>query len=75
MSLFDFMSRSSFIRHCSEYDNSYSFGSPTDDWPSMSSPDTVVDESTKAAVRSHMRRGPLNTMRRVAGKVKGIIVQ
>lgn len=54
-----------------EYDNTYSFSSPTDDWPSMST-DTV--ESNKA-VQSHMRRGPLKTIRRVAGRFKDILVQ
>lgn len=53
-----------------EYDSSYSFGSPTDDWPSMS-----VDEEATKAVQAHMRRGPLNTIRRVAGRFKDIIVQ
>mmetsp|Transcript_27 Transcript_27/g.42 ORF Transcript_27/g.42 Transcript_27/m.42 type:complete len:208 (+) Transcript_27:454-1077(+) len=55
-----------------EYDNSYSFSSPTDDWPSMSTAD--ADESN-SAVRSHMRRGPLRTIRSVAGRFKDIIVQ
>eukprot|EP00581_Thalassiosira_minuscula_P009015 CAMPEP_0183707260 /NCGR_PEP_ID=MMETSP0737-20130205/3873_1 /TAXON_ID=385413 /ORGANISM="Thalassiosira miniscula, Strain CCMP1093" /LENGTH=151 /DNA_ID=CAMNT_0025934873 /DNA_START=355 /DNA_END=810 /DNA_ORIENTATION=+ len=54
-----------------EYESSYSFSSPTDDWPSMS-PDV---EEANAAVKSHMRRGPLKTIRRVAGRVKDIIVQ
>jgi len=54
-----------------EYDNSYSFSSPTDDWPSMYT-DT---EESNAAVQSHMRRGPLSTIRRVAGRFKDIIVQ
>ena len=58
---------------CSEYDNSYSFGSPTDDWPSMSSPD--LEESANKAVQSHMRRGPLKTIRRVAGRFKDILAQ
>lgn len=53
---------------CSDYDNSYSFRSPTDDWPSMS---TDVDESSKQAVQQHMRRGPLKSIRRVAGGVAG----
>ena len=60
----------SLLSYCSEYDSSYSFGSPTDDWPSMS-----VDEEATKAVRAHMRRGPLNTIRRVAGRFKDIIVQ
>lgn len=51
-----------------EYDNSYSFRSPTDDWPSMS---TDVDESSKQAVQANMRRGPLKSLRRVAGGVAG----
>lgn len=54
-----------------EYDNSYSFSSPTDDWPSMS---PEVEEAT-SAVRSHMRRGPLKTIRSVAGRFKDFIVQ
>lgn len=54
-----------------EYDNSYSFSSPTDDWPSMS-PEM---EETNNAVRSHMRRGPLKTLRSVAGRFKDIIAQ
>lgn len=54
-----------------EYENSYSFTSPTDDWPSMS---TNMEE-TNAAVQPHMRRGPLKTIRRVAGRFKDIIVQ
>ena len=53
-----------------EYDSSYSFGSPTDDWPTMS---TDMEESNKA-VRSHMRRGPLKTLRRVAGRFKDVII-
>ena len=56
---------------CSEYENSYSFSSPTDDWPSMSSD----MEEANTAVRSHMRRGPLKTIRQVAGRFKDIIVQ
>lgn len=56
-----------------EYDNAYSFSSPTDDWPSMSSPD--LDESTNNAVQSHMRRGPLKTIRRAAGRFKDILAQ
>lgn len=58
-----------------EYDNSYSFSSPTDDWPSMSSMSTEMEESDAAFVRSHMRRGPLKSIRRVAGRFKDIIVQ
>lgn len=54
-----------------EYENSYSFSSPTDDWPSMSSD----MEEANTAVRSHMRRGPLKTIRQVAGRFKDIIVQ
>jgi len=54
-----------------EYDNSCSFSSPTDDWPSMS---TEMEES-KPAVQSHIRRGPLKSIRRVAGRFKDIIVQ
>lgn len=54
-----------------EYDNSYSFSSPTDDWPSMS---TDVEESNEA-VRSNMRRGPLKAIRRIAGRFKDIVVQ
>ena len=57
----------------SEYDNSYSFRSPTDDWPSMSSPE--VDEAVQSQMKSHLKRGPLKTIRRVAGKFKDIIVQ
>lgn len=53
-----------------EYDSSYSFGSPTDDWPTMSAD---MEESNKA-VRSHMRRGPLKTLRRVAGRFKDVII-
>lgn len=53
-----------------DYENSYSF-SPTEDWPSMSSD----MEKTNTAVRSHMRRGPLKTIRRVAGRFKDIVVQ
>lgn len=53
-----------------EYDNSYSFGSPTDDWPTMS---MDMEESNKA-VRSHMRRGPLKTIRRVAIRFKDSIL-
>lgn len=52
-----------------DYDNSYSFSSPTDDWPSAD-----MEESNKA-VQSHMRRGPLKTIRSVAGRFKDIIVQ
>lgn len=55
-----------------EYENSYSFSSPTDDWPSMSS---LEMEETNKAVRSHMRRGPLKAIRSVAGRFKDIIVQ
>jgi hypothetical protein len=55
-----------------EYDNSYSFSSPTDDWPSMS---TDMEEPNNKAVQSHMRRGPLKTIRRVAGRFKDILVQ
>lgn len=60
-----------------EYERSYSFGSPTDDWPSMTL-DLDMEESNNAAtkaVQSHMRRGPLKTIRRVAGRFKDIVVQ
>ena len=60
-----------FLLFDSEYDNSYSFGSPTDDWPSVS-----ADEESNTAGRSPvMRRGPLKTIRRVAGRFKDILVQ
>lgn len=52
-----------------DYDSSYSFSSPTDDWPS-----TDMEDSNKA-VQSHMRLGPLKSIRRVAGRFKDIIVQ
>jgi hypothetical protein len=56
----------------SEYESSYSFfGSPTDDWPTMST-DTM--EEANKAVRPNMRRGPLKTIRRVAGRFKDIII-
>ena len=32
---------------------------------------TDVDESSKQAVQQHMRRGPLKSIRRVAGGVAG----
>lgn len=55
----------------SSYDNTYgsffSSGSPTDDWP-------TVDEDTAKAVQSHMRLGPLKTIRRVAGRFKDSIL-
>jgi len=54
-----------------EYDNSYSFSSPTDDWPSMS---TDMDTSS-TPVQSHIRRGPLKTIRRLPGRFKDIFVQ
>eukprot|EP00584_Thalassiosira_punctigera_P004487 CAMPEP_0172537684 /NCGR_PEP_ID=MMETSP1067-20121228/9242_1 /TAXON_ID=265564 ORGANISM="Thalassiosira punctigera, Strain Tpunct2005C2" /NCGR_SAMPLE_ID=MMETSP1067 /ASSEMBLY_ACC=CAM_ASM_000444 /LENGTH=182 /DNA_ID=CAMNT_0013323039 /DNA_START=352 /DNA_END=900 /DNA_ORIENTATION=+ len=54
-----------------EYDNSYSFTSPTDDWPSMS---TDMEESSNA-VRSQIRRGPIRTIRHVACRFKDILVQ
>lgn len=57
-----------------EYDNSYSFRSPTDDWPSMST-EAVEESNSSMRVRSHMRRGPLRTIRSVAGRFKDIIVQ
>jgi len=47
-----------------EYDNAYSFSSPTDDWPSMS---TDTNDSKK--IQSPVRRGPLRAIRRVAGRV------
>lgn len=53
-----------------DYDNSYSFSSPTDDWPS-----TESEESAHKAVQSHMRRGPLKAIRRVAGRFKDVLVQ
>jgi hypothetical protein len=34
-----------------------------------------VDEETTKTVQAHIRRGPLNTIRRVAGRFKDIIVQ
>lgn len=52
-----------------DYDSFYSFSSPTDDWPS-----TDMEESNKA-VQSHMRLGPLKTIRRVAGRFKDNLVQ
>lgn len=52
-----------------EYDSSYSFGTPTDDWPSME-----FEESNKA-VQSNMRRGPLRAIRRVAGRFRDVIAQ
>jgi len=51
-----------------EYDNSYSFNSPTDDWPSMS---TDMDKSSTPV----LRRGPLQTIRRLPGRFKDIFVQ
>lgn len=52
------------------YDNSYSFSSLTDDWPTM----PMTDEESAKAVQSHMRRGPLKTIRRVAGRFKNSIL-
>ena len=61
----------------SDYDNSYSFSSPTDDWPSMSSTETTLtlDEASAAAVKSHMRKGPLRSIKRAAGRFKDILAQ
>lgn len=57
------------------YDNSYSFSSPTDDWPSVSSTESTLDAASAAAVKSHMRKGPLRSIKRVAGRFKDILVQ
>jgi len=54
-------------------DSSYSFSSPTDDWPSMSTTETHIDEVSAAAVKSHMRKSPLRSIRRVAGRFKDIL--
>eukprot|EP00985_Skeletonema_marinoi_P003833 scaffold1670_cov136-Skeletonema_marinoi.AAC.8 len=59
----------------SDYDNSYSFSSPTDDWPSMSSTETTLDAASAAAVKSHMRKGPLRSIKRAAGRFKDILAQ
>jgi hypothetical protein len=58
-----------------DYDNSYSFSSPTDDWPSVSSTESTLDAASAAAVKSHMRKGPLRSIKRVAGRFKDILVQ
>eukprot|EP00574_Skeletonema_japonicum_P001492 CAMPEP_0201739484 /NCGR_PEP_ID=MMETSP0593-20130828/45806_1 /ASSEMBLY_ACC=CAM_ASM_000672 /TAXON_ID=267983 /ORGANISM="Skeletonema japonicum, Strain CCMP2506" /LENGTH=192 /DNA_ID=CAMNT_0048233755 /DNA_START=129 /DNA_END=707 /DNA_ORIENTATION=- len=58
-----------------DYENSYSFNSPTDDWPSMSATDTTLDAASAAAVKSHMRKGPLRSIKRAAGRFKGILAQ
>jgi hypothetical protein len=51
-----------------EYDNAYSFSSPTDDWPSSS---TEMKESSKT--QQNVRRGPIRAIRRVAGRfVEGV---
>lgn len=42
----------------------YSFGSPTDDWPSMQ-----VERSEPSMEQSQVARGPLTAIRRVAGRV------
>jgi hypothetical protein len=52
----------------SEYDSSYSFGSPTDDWPTMSA------DNMEEPNRARMRRGPLKTIRRVAVRFKDSIL-
>mmetsp|Transcript_18125 Transcript_18125/g.29688 ORF Transcript_18125/g.29688 Transcript_18125/m.29688 type:complete len:200 (+) Transcript_18125:231-830(+) len=57
------------------YDNSYSFSSPTDDWPSVSSTESTLDAASAAAVKSHMRKGPLRSIKRAAGRFKDILVQ
>ncbi len=59
----------------SDYDNSYSFSSPTDDWPSMSAAETTLDAASVAAVKSHMRKGPLRSIKRAAGRFKDILAQ
>lgn len=64
-----------FLRSCSDYDNSYSFSSPTDDWPSMSVTETTLDAASAAAVKSHMRKGPLRSIKRAAGRFKDILIQ
>ncbi|KAL7467730.1 hypothetical protein ACHAXS_007964 [Conticribra weissflogii] len=46
-----------------DYENSYSFRSPTDDWPSMSN-----DEIESTKVQKNVRRGPLRAIRRIAGR-------
>jgi len=51
-----------------DYDSSYSFRSPTDDWPSMSA--DAADASTAAS-----SRGPLGRICRMTGRVKDIFVQ
>eukprot|EP00986_Skeletonema_menzelii_P013351 scaffold7689_cov139-Skeletonema_menzelii.AAC.5 len=58
-----------------DYDNSYSFSSPTDDWPSVSSTESTLNAASAAAVKSHMRKGPLRSIRRAAGRFKDILVQ
>ena len=65
----------SFPSFNSAYDNSYSFSSPTDDWPSVSSTESTLDAASAAAVKSHMRKGPLRSIKRVAGRFKDILVQ
>lgn len=57
--------RLNFTTFCSEYDNSFSFSSPTDDWPSMSS--SQIDDMIDAKKSRPLRRGPINAIRRVAG--------
>mmetsp|Transcript_5240 Transcript_5240/g.11497 ORF Transcript_5240/g.11497 Transcript_5240/m.11497 type:complete len:208 (+) Transcript_5240:384-1007(+) len=44
-----------------DFENSYSFSSPTDDWPSMSN-----NESELSKVQKHVRTGPLRSIRRIA---------
>lgn len=51
-----------------DYDSSYSFRSPTDDWPSMSAD---ADDASSAAPA----RGPLRRIGRITGRVKDIFVQ
>ena len=41
----------------------------------MSATETIVDEATAAAMKSHMRKSPLRSIRRVAGRFKDIIAQ
>jgi hypothetical protein len=53
-----------------DYDNTFSYQS-ADDWPSLS---TDMEEAKKST-QQHMRRGPLNAIRSVAGRFKDVIVQ
>jgi hypothetical protein len=55
----------------SEYENAYSFSSPTDDWPSSIS---ETNDRTQQQQPVAARRQPFKAIRRVAGRfVDGVV--